>query len=538
MGQQMCQQESVCCSAETCKVDIDKLADGAPMEGPADAECPQCPPSDASGSASYLEEGAQLGGLFSVDAETVRFVSLASTLQSGGWMWRVRPEKMNHTELLSLWARSTQTDAFDVFVSHTWSTPGHCKYLSLLLSSCWHYALAAWLATAVPLLFLYWNRALPLVAIYPTTFDSFELRVPYWPWIQPATFLAAAAALFLAPHCILHRFFTTRCFYDVVCVNQADPWEQRQGINSIAGLLAASKQLRILWSPSYLSRLWCVFEIAAYRKANPHGELRFQPLFVERDILVLWTCGFLAAVLFSAMLSSFTYSSVLLGAILCLVFLPGAHFVRRGYREQDLLLRNLAEFDLSAVSCACDFDRQFILSAVRSWYGSTDAFVEYVRGPIREELVETMQQSRVPFQYCILALSPIFGFQLDVFGALINARAPQNIAIKFLGQSITILAVAVWGVRLFFWLSQKMAQPIFKLDFLQTALVVLIWAVMQVIPFWSVLRAFQTDEGGVAAAAVVFTLLAASRLPACKTMLSKVIRISGAQGKMRTSSSG
>ena len=31
------------------------------------------------------------------------------------------------------------------------------------------------------------------------------------------------------------------------------------------------------------SRLWCVFELAAYRKANPDGKIRLAPLFVERQ---------------------------------------------------------------------------------------------------------------------------------------------------------------------------------------------------------------------------------------------------------------
>ena len=31
------------------------------------------------------------------------------------------------------------------------------------------------------------------------------------------------------------------------------------------------------------SRLWCVFELAAYRKSNPDGKIRLSPLFVERQ---------------------------------------------------------------------------------------------------------------------------------------------------------------------------------------------------------------------------------------------------------------
>ena len=48
------------------------------------------------------------------------------------------------------------------------------------------------------------------------------------------------------------------CFVDVACIHQADYDLMRQGIQSIGGFLSVSRELRILWSPVYLSRLWCV----------------------------------------------------------------------------------------------------------------------------------------------------------------------------------------------------------------------------------------------------------------------------------------
>ena len=47
-------------------------------------------------------------------------------------------------------------------------------------------------------------------------------------------------------------------FVDVACIHQADEALMRQGIRSIGGFLSVSPELRILWSPVYLSRLWCV----------------------------------------------------------------------------------------------------------------------------------------------------------------------------------------------------------------------------------------------------------------------------------------
>ena len=140
------------------------------------------------------------------------------------------------------------------------------------------------------------------------------------------------------------------------------------GIYGIGGFLAVSRELRVLWSPPYLSRLWCVarlrfmgrrfvlietlardpssqlpnstevFEIAAFRKANPLGKLVFQPLFVERDILANWLGMYL---LVSALLlfiatgarggSSLPFF-VFLG-ICCFGLLPAVHYLRKGYSE-------------------------------------------------------------------------------------------------------------------------------------------------------------------------------------------------------------
>ncbi|CAE7357592.1 unnamed protein product, partial [Symbiodinium pilosum] len=57
-----------------------------------------------------------------------------------------------------------------------------------------------------------------------------------------------------------------------------------RGVYGLAGFLKASKELRILWSEPYLSRLWCVFEVAAYRTANPSGKITLAPLFVEAAV--------------------------------------------------------------------------------------------------------------------------------------------------------------------------------------------------------------------------------------------------------------
>ena len=140
------------------------------------------------------------------------------------------------------------------------------------------------------------------------------------------------------------------------------------GIYGIGGFLAVSRELRVLWSPPYMSRLWCVarlrfmgrrfvlietlarhpssqlpnstevFEIAAFRKANPLGKLVFQPLFIERDVLANWLGTYLLVstlILFIAIGAgrSSTAPRIIFLGICCFGLLPAVHYVRKGYSE-------------------------------------------------------------------------------------------------------------------------------------------------------------------------------------------------------------
>ena len=63
------------------------------------------------------------------------------------------------------------------------------------------------------------------------------------------------------------------------------------------------------------------------------------------------------------------------------------HLLRFYMSEKYKLLSDLRHFDLEKVFCRTEFDRSFIYSAIRHWYGSEETFMRYVRGPLRQELL-------------------------------------------------------------------------------------------------------------------------------------------------------
>ena len=62
--------------------------------------------------------------------------------------------------------------------------------------------------------------------------------------------------LMLSPYCPRCKPMDT-CFIDAACVHQADETLMKRGIHGIGGFLLVSKELRIIWSPVYFTRLWC-----------------------------------------------------------------------------------------------------------------------------------------------------------------------------------------------------------------------------------------------------------------------------------------
>ena len=434
------------------------------------------------GRISRLEQGGQLV----VDSAVLRSVSLSSTLRRFGWLWRLRPNKMNEQQLLNLFGKSKKSEELDIFFSHTWWTPGYRKYLSVLLSTFWHVALPAWLLSVVVLSLLYQVDVLPMPFVFWLSWADYQGQTAVAPW----TLLVSSVVL----HCSLHSaplwaslLANSSCFYDAACIQQVDPAQRERGIYGIGGFLAVTKEMRILWSPPYLSRLWCIFEIAAFRRANPIGRLTFQPLFLERDFLLIWplTFAFMCAYFTFIVSANWAWLTIIPMAVCFITFGPGIHGIRRSYLEQEQMLKDLAKFDVSTVSCANDFDKQFILEAISKWYGSVDAFNEYVRGPLKAELEQTVMNNRVPLSYVAYSVTPVFALTLDISISLWKGSVPKEIFWRhFFFFFFSAFMWSMFFIKVLHVLCRRGAAPRFKsrcMDYAQTTGLAIFWVVLNLI---------------------------------------------------------
>ena len=207
------------------------------------------------------------------------------------------------------------------------------------------------------------------------------------------------------------------------------------------------------------SRLWCVFELAAFRKANPSGKVVLKPLFLETfiffGILAIYGLVALEEIRFMIRLSSDGGSDgdtsmfgaggieALVGGIGLLPTIWIFHKFRRIFREKNQLISNLRNFDLEKVGCRTERDKNFIYSGIRAWYGSTSAFTEHVRGPLAAELTGPFARSDLPFTSWLMLATPFVAATLDFFvnqcQSSISKQGHQGLYLIFLNRTFAAL---------------------------------------------------------------------------------------------------
>ncbi|CAK9090643.1 unnamed protein product [Durusdinium trenchii] len=383
----------------------------------------------------------------------IRGVSLRKTLRQARTFWLTDPHSRSFSEKEQLYKASEPTDAFAMFISHTWLTPGKWKFWSLMLHFGWPTMLAFWLCGVTLAFVLCMADILPPFSNLQVRALGFTGVIPSGCWIQVAGLLANIGGAVLFPYLPSRK--SDLCFLDFVCIDQADTDRMQEGIMSISGFLSASAELRVLWSAPLLSRLWCVFEIAAYRKLNPGGKITMSP--VNNEVSALMVFGgwqMFTFTLWIARAGVEGSNPLVLLAVMTFVFallMPAlALSLYRNHTATAKLRFELANFDVMKVNCSNDFDRDCIHAAIIEWYGSLAAFSEHVRGPFREEVLKLMRASgSVSSHYIIWPITPLLCFSLDSFLALCKAGAPVKALVAFFFShvvSVDLLFLPAVGV--------------------------------------------------------------------------------------------
>ncbi|CAE7614632.1 unnamed protein product [Symbiodinium sp. CCMP2456] len=377
--------------------------------------------------------------------ELMKGISMKGTLQSWGRLWRQSPIDLPEKERAALWTHSRQVDHFDMFLSHTWATSGRWKYLALSFQHAWPYVVLTWLLAMVVVELLTCLDLVPAISHASFSYQGFMEECPFSGLGLLVAMPVSVLTFFFAPYFPDIGCKKQCCFLDVVSINQVDKEMMRQGIYGLGGFLGASKELRILYSAPYLTRLWCVFELGAFRMANPSGRIRFAPLFVEIGAASAWLGGTVAVVVYYLLSAGTGLEALVTLVFAAIPVFVVFHLLRTNLSQKRQVFYDLATFELSAAGCRTAADQEFIYAAIESWYGSLDAFTAYVRGPLRDELLANHVGTSLPWNYAMMIATPWITLGMDALAAQVRAGAPIHNLVSY-GCGVSLGLFGFWWI--------------------------------------------------------------------------------------------
>ena len=240
-------------------------------------------------------------------------------------------------DLVSLYDCSEATDQFDEFWSHSWQAPLWMKYVNVLfLNNVVPACVVSILSACVAI-------GLVLGGFLPNSDSRWCM------WFGATGYLFT----FIVWHC------RKLVFLDISCIKQADSIQKTDAIISMGAFLKNSKSMLVFWDSTYVTRLWCVFELSGFlhsRKPNSTTELAVCPL----PLGVAFVLGHVSLTLFLFVLMTLEDAMddawvhilvVLVLGICCFTALAAA--CREYFRNVQEMQRQLTSFTCAQAKSQC-----------------------------------------------------------------------------------------------------------------------------------------------------------------------------------------
>jgi len=340
-----------------------------------------------------------------------------------------------------------------IFLSHSWATPAWFKTVALMYYANIQRALFAMFFVMA----IVWTVDLtgstyrkPLLAngdFYLAGVDE----VAHWPSGHsyiPGVLAFLVVFVFGQEMPFLPQF---RCFLDKCCIHQTDEEKKMAGIKLLGAFLNYSDKLVILWQPEYLTRLWCVYELAAFRhiKGSRDGLIDFFPLKLPLLTIGLFLFHVMATafyellgpyLMYTEWHADWTMENIPVGLrsmyfwvfmFLCLFF--GVYplvawflwkFCCLHMEDRKTLLKQLREFRIKNADCYLESDREFVEGQIKIWFGSVSQFEEELRTDIAD-LVERKMVEKEPMPWRMILIGSI-AHHLFSFSDAVNTIARRD----------------------------------------------------------------------------------------------------------------
>eukprot|EP00929_Paragymnodinium_shiwhaense_P019080 TRINITY_DN13127_c0_g1_i1.p1 TRINITY_DN13127_c0_g1~~TRINITY_DN13127_c0_g1_i1.p1 ORF type:complete len:586 (-),score=68.52 TRINITY_DN13127_c0_g1_i1:460-2217(-) len=386
--------------------------------------------------------------------------------------------------LINEYDKSFEVAELDSFLSHSWHASWWQKYFALLF----HYNGAA--ATATGIMVGVLSRILFDLEIVPAVGPLTKVecrrpeRLPYAIVALPLGLLAFVCVLFS-----WHRLLGCRCckqqrlFFDAVCIHQTDPELKSQGIMSIGAILGNSDHILVAWDSTYFERLWCTYELSAFRFARPGARIVVLPVAIGAIALSMFLANVLAMVLRATLYAHRTehrrwtnFGSLLIALQLL------APMVRQHLRDCQQLKQQLEAFSVRNALCFCcekhhvcpntgrDMvcDREIVYDSIAYWHGNGDRergldnFDLMVRGSFAYELKRSSGGWwQIPYRHAVASAVPAFLYAVD-YSMRCNFLPSMLVAFDVLFLRVPLVMAALlglgwlWSTPTSSWLSERL----------------------------------------------------------------------------------
>ena len=352
---------------------------------------------------------------------------------------------LHHSFSGDLHYKSFQTHSFDCFWSHSWHGKSWQKILLLMVVNNGLAAVITGTLSALLGMTLFYLGLLPS---YRRPFQRMQATYDFGPWGFVFGCTAAFGTLLLWQS-------GSKVFLDRICIHQKDEGRKRDGILSLGGFLKHSRSMLVLWDATYPTRLWTMFELAAFLKS--HGDeshLLIRPTVLGPTAICGSLCigfVFMAHILVST--ENFLRDSLVHIAVSLIICVGFVHLLRlycEWVETAWLQLRSFSLVDAKTHCCSSNHvdetgasivcDREIILECLRTWFGSEEEFELCVRSQVSLALEQGLGSKRFLLSWFLGICSCIsWGFG-DLAMAALRAKDYYYALVYFLDVVVIPLA--------------------------------------------------------------------------------------------------
>lgn len=382
------------------------------------------------------------------------------------------------------YAMSKVVQQIDVFISHNWSTSREEKFRVLAFS--FNLSAALIINLVLGLIFM----ALQARGLLPTLDMTSNKGVQYQsaPWNE----LVGTGLFFL----ILFTWHDLRscmhipgptAFLDKTCIDQVDEDRKREGIESLAAFVRHSKSMLVIYSDTYLHKLWTVYELACFMTLHPRNRLTVVPVILADVMIMGINLFFLISVLdtVSSMTAVRTAlggaQSEMAGYILKLLFaLPCVVALCKVWRNwlQELcrIDEQAADFSVLKAECFNEGDRPLVQNSIArfmrgiglvqqdaSEQAALEAFDQKVHLEVPHALEVSVGRVGILYKHACVIFLPLALGNMDSVGVALNeGESALRIfllvltgATQYLAVNPALLAFLSMAMRASLWLHSR-----------------------------------------------------------------------------------